>query len=515
MDENDRLPDMQPEPWLKNTPPGQGNPSADPGSIPAEQPPAWQSAVPENPDRSADRPPTVPPASPYGTPPGVPYVVPPASPYGTMPGTPYGVPPVYPPYGQPSAPAYGTPVPPPGYGTGAGYPPPMGQPPVWTGPASPYETVPPGYGMPPNPWEVPAEPEEDEDPGRLRILVGGRPLSLSEYLEITHLSAGHGITLLIGMILLILLFGWMAIGDAAASGNTAMIGATLLLVMGSVLALIGGLVWSRMKRERHLRMAYATRMADPAALQGQKLEFYTDRLECVTARGTSILPFSEVTAYIETANVIALFADSRRIVLRGQDLTAYDASLIRAFLRRRLPAGLVRIKAALVPRLYEPLPIPEYSSDDEVLARAAVPFSKREERRTRMKRLWSTLPVSLPMLLLMATATAQYAILTNWLLLDVAVFFVGFSALYLLAAALILTLGVHSPRGEDDESLYVALTRDGVALYRQGMCGFIARSCVRPVPDGDGVRLMCPYTSLFIPDTAMEQPRQFRAALGL
>ncbi len=513
MDENDRFPDMPPEPQVNHTPAEQGDSPAQPGPIPAEQPPAWLGADPTAP---AERPGTTPPVSPYGTPPGVPYTVPPASPYGTMPGTPYGVPPAYPPYGQPYPPAYGAPMPPPVYGPGGGYPPPsVGQPPAWTAPVSPYGAVPPGYGMPPNPWEIPAEPEENEDPDRLRILVGGRPLSLSEYLEIAYLSAGHGVTLLVGMVLLILLFGWMAIGDAATGGNTAVVGATFLLVLVSVLALIGGLVWSRAKQERTHRMAYATQMADPSAAQGQKLEFYTNRIECVTARGTSILPFSEVTAYIETTNVIALFAGTRRIVLRGQDLTAYDAGLIRAFLRRRLPAGLVRIKAPLIPRLYEPLPIPDFASDDEVLARAAVPFSKREERQNRMKRLWSTLPVGLPMLLLMATATAQYAILTNWLLLDVAVFFVGFAALYFIIAALFLTLGVHSPRGDAQENLYVALTRDGVALYQQGMCGFITRACVRPVPAGDGVRLLCPHTSLFIPETAMEQPGQFRAALGL
>lgn len=52
--------------------------------------------------------------------------------------------------------------------------------------------------------------------------------------------------------------------------------------------------------------AYSTMMADPAAVQGRKLEFYDDRIESVSARGTSVIPFADVTAYIETMRVIAL-----------------------------------------------------------------------------------------------------------------------------------------------------------------------------------------------------------------
>lgn len=246
----------------------------------------------------------------------------------------------------------------------------MGIPSEWGGAAS--------VGFFGDPSPVPQEPEEKADPSRLRILVAGRPLTLMEYLEILRLSSGHGTTLLVALVLLVLLFEWMAIGDAALGGNDALMSATFLLVMVSSLLLLLGVVWSRLRTDRKRRLAYSTMMADPAAVQGRKLEFYDDRIESVSARGTSVIPFADVTAYIETMRVIALVSGDRCIYIRGQDLTAYDAGLIRSFLRTRVPAKLVRIKAPLIPCLYDPLPIPVFSNRDEVPPALVFPTPSRQ-----------------------------------------------------------------------------------------------------------------------------------------
>ena len=74
----------------------------------------------------------------------------------------------------------------------------MGIPSEWGGAAS--------VGFFGDPSPVPQEPEEKADPSRLRILVAGRPLTLMEYLEILRLSSGHGTTLLVALVLLVLLF---------------------------------------------------------------------------------------------------------------------------------------------------------------------------------------------------------------------------------------------------------------------------------------------------------------------
>lgn len=495
MDEPNRGPDTQPETWL-NKPP------AEAPSLPAEQPPAWEiPAVPADPPISGN------PASTPGVPAyePAPYTVPPASPYGTAPGTPYSVPPAYP-VGTPPVPGTGMPVSQPS----AGYPPfgGMGDNPA-VYPAAPR----PGY-----PYSAPVVPEAAEptpDPSRLRILVAGREPTLLEYEEIARLSSGHGTTLAAAMALLVLLFGWMAIVDAAFRGNRAVISATILLVLASILLLVMGLVAGKVRMDRKRRMVYFTQMADPETAQGRKLEFYDDRIEAVSARGTSVLPFSEVTAYIETRQVIALISGELGVFIRGQDLTAYDAGLIRAFLSARVPAKLVRIRAALAPCLSQPLPIPVLSNRDEVLARAQVPYSAAAERRTRGRRLLSTLPVVLPMLLLLGTAMAQYLFLTNWFLLDTVVFFAGFTAVYLLAGLLFLAAVPRRPADGTDGVLHLAVTRDGIAFCRKGMTGFAVRTCVRPVKASGGVRLILPYTSCFIPESAMEQPAQFRAVLGL
>ena len=311
----------------------------------------------------------------------------------------------------------------------------MGIPSEWGGAAS--------VGFFGDPSPVPQEPEEKADPSRLRILVAGRPLTLMEYLEILRLSSGHGTTLLVALVLLVLLFEWMAIGDAALGGNDALMSATFLLVMVSSLLLLLGVVWSRLRTDRKRRLAYSTMMADPAAVQGRKLEFYDDRIESVSARGTSVIPFADVTAYIETMRVIALVSGDRCIYIRGQDLTAYDAGLIRSFLRTRVPAKLV------------------------------------------------------------------------WFLLDVAAFFTGFTAVYLLAGAVLLAFGLRKHADEADDALHLAVTRDGIAFYHKGVAGFAVRACVRPAAAAGGVRLILPHTSYFIPEWAMEQPTQFRSVLGL
>lgn len=524
MDEQNRTPDPQSGSRMQPL-------SEPPAAVPAEQPPAWEmpegrAPAPVSPaaqgetgsPKATDAPPPVPAAPPYGIPADNPYTVPPASPYGTAPGTPYGVPPAYPAGSPPVPSGYGVPVPPPYGYPGGGYPPsgfagtppapegnPAGPSPEWGGASSI------GFFGGPAPLKAEAEP----DPNRLRILVGGRPLSPAEYLDIVHLSSGHGTTLLIAVSLLVLLFGWMAVGDAVLSGNQGLMSATFLLVLASALLLILGVAWDRSRLNRKRKLAYSTMMADPAAAQGHRLEFYDDRIEMVSARGTSTLFLSDITAYIETTRVLALVFGNRYIYVRAQDLTVYDAGLIRSFLRARVPAKLVRIKAPLIPCLYEPLPIPAFSNSDEVLARACVPYSKKAERRSRMRRFWSTLPVVLPMLLLLSTAMAQYAVLSNWFLLDVAAFFVGFAAVYLLAGAVLLAAGLRPPAGEEDSALHLAITRDGVAFYQKGAAGFAVRACVRPAADAGGIRLILPYTSYFVPESAMEQPTQFRAVLGL
>lgn len=63
-----------------------------------------------------------------------------------------------------------------------------------------------------------------------------------------------GTTLLVALVLLVLLFEWMAIGDAALGGNDALMSATFLLVMVSSLLLLLGVVWSRLRTDRKRRL---------------------------------------------------------------------------------------------------------------------------------------------------------------------------------------------------------------------------------------------------------------------
>lgn len=118
------------------------------------------------------------------------------------------------------------------------------------------------------------------------------------------------------------------------------------------------------------------------------------------------------------------------------------------------------------------------------------------------------------MLLALATAMAQYVVLTNWFLLDVAAF------LRVLPLCICSRERFSLPSGSGNTRMrrtmpYIWPSPATVSRFTTRRRGFAVRACVRPAAAAGGVRLILPHTSYFIPEWAMEQPTQFRSVLGL
>ena len=314
--------------------------------------------------------------------------------------------------------------------------------------------------------------------------------------------------------LLTLLFGWMALSATMENTAGGVVLATLILVGGSLLFLLIDLLLYTSRFNRRCEAEYVTRCYNPNNPEPVSIsEFYDDRVVVTTARGSSVVPFSRVTAYVETADQIALLVGREFVSWRGGDLTAFDARLIRDHLRRHVNPSVVRIKHEVIPCLRQPLPIPELDSDACLVVRARTVSGVQEERQRRLRQLYAQLPELLPMLLVLATATAQYWILSNWFLLDVLVFFTGYLGLGLLLAVLLLLPGARSAveKREEEAVRDLAFTRDGLAVRRNGFTRFVNKERIRVLPQQDGVKLEMPGETLFVPWEAAEDPESLKA----
>jgi hypothetical protein len=361
---------------------------------------------------------------------------------------------------------------------------------------------------------VPEEIEEPDDPSKLRILVSGRALFLHEYTGLRRVTAGGGRMLVLLFTLLTLLFGWMALSATMQNTAGGVVLATLILVGGSLLFLLIDLLLYTSRFNRRCEAEYATRCYNPRNPEPVSIsEFYDDRVVVTTARGSSVVPFSRVTAYVETADQIALLVGREFVSWRGGDLTPFDARLIRDHLRRHVNPPVVRIKHEMIPCLRQPLPIPALDSDDRLVVRARIVSGAEEERRRRIRGLYAQLPELLPMLLVLATATAQYWILSNYFLLDVLAFFAGYLAVALLLSVLLLLPGARSAAEKQGEEAArdLAFTRDGLAVRRCGFTRFVNKERIRVLPAEDGVTLEMPSETLFVPWTAAEDPESLKA----
>ncbi len=497
----ENLPDRENLPGMDRPETGtpENIPAAHESPIPREIPPVWDEAASHA---------QYPPVSPVPGQPPYPAngQIPPG--YG---GAPFYAPPPVPPPGSPFQ-NPGTASPAAGSGFLSQFPYSQGYPySRGTGYAPPGFAAP--FGAASGSWASPLPPDnQPQDPSKLQILVSGRDPLLQEYTNLRRVTAGGGRMLGLLFALLTLLFGWMALAASTSSPGKDILAATLILVGGCVLVLLVDLLLYSSRLGRRCEAEYAERCYNPYSPAPVSVsEFYGDRVVVTTARGSTLVPYSRVTAYVETAELIALFVDGDFVCWRGADLTPYDAALIREHLRRNIHPSVVRIKRPVMACLREPLPIPSLNNDDQLVSRARAAAGVKTEQRRRIKGLVSLLPQLLPMLLVLATATAQYWILSNWFLLDVLAFFAAYLVVGLLAAMLLLLPGARAAKKQDKTSPRdLAFTRDGLAIRRNGFTTFVHKERIRALPSANGVTVEMPCETLFVPWENAEDPEKLK-----
>ena len=195
-----------------------------------------------------------------------------------------------------------------------------------------------------------------DEPDRLWILVAGRTLSRAEEERWRRVLVGKRKTLpLITFILALFLILGVFVDRDYTVWYEALVKLALFFfgMIGAVWSFCGVLRVSR----KGIDALYEEQDADVKAnAMGSRIAFHGDRLVHTTLRGTIVLPYTEIQSCVETADGFALNDGTQLLILRGQDLTAFDADLIRAYLQERLPRQVIRIKAPVIPFLQAPLP---------------------------------------------------------------------------------------------------------------------------------------------------------------
>lgn len=213
-----------------------------------------------------------------------------------------------------------------------------------------------------------------------------------------------------------------------------------------------------------LKTAWYNEQADKARLfAGNTVTLWDDRAVWTDLRGETTLFFRDVTLCTESVHGFFLQAGTATLLLRAADLTTEQVAAVRERLRTALPQERYRTKSTAIGCLHEALPLPAFENDDTVTFRTAVEVAlprvgALHKKRRQLGRMFLT-PAGLIYGCLLAntvSVTGQYA-------LDLVLFCVATVA-GMYALSTLLTWQKKTRK----TTVYVAFTRDGVALFAGG-----------------------------------------------
>lgn len=245
---------------------------------------------------------------------------------------------------------------------------------------------------------------------------------------------------------------------------------------------------------------------------GCRIELYDDRVEITTVRGTRRLCFSEIEQCVETADGFALIQNATCLILRSNDLTAYDLQWVRELLTERLVPEMWQCREMAQAGLLQPLPIPHFEATAP-LTTATVPFAATSVyRRERKARLFRLLAAMGPLALIGGTMTALLLALTNSFFMDL-ILFIG----VWLIGVLLVGLGFFFLLEQRCwETLRLAFEPDGLRLKTDTDEQFIIKERLGLLVEESGVTIhFLHHTSLFIPSNAVEDQNVLRALVGI
>ena len=357
-------------------------------------------------------------------------------------------------------------------------------------------------------------------PDRLRILVAGRKLSYAEALRWWRVLSGNRKwwpILSFSMMFFFIMNTLAVLSEPSrkvfGTSGISMAVAVILMLGAAVAASVvfGKTLWN-VRKQSFLRLGVYH--ADTARhSQGSRIAFYGDRLTVTSLRGTVTLYFTDVQAYVETCDGFALSNGADWIILRAQDLIAFDADLIRAYLEERLDRRMMRVVSKVKPQLQQPLMIPQLSETDP-LATATLPYEKStlytQYRRDNFR---AYITVALLLAVIAGVVIAAHINLTPWLLADTGIFCGGAVAVTWLLALCVFAW--HRPK-KSAEPMIVMFFADGLSIAADGASQFCIKERLRLSADDTGVMVhFLNRKTLFIPFESLDNADTLRSMAGV
>ncbi len=354
-----------------------------------------------------------------------------------------------------------------------------------------------------------------DDPDRLWILLAGRSISSAEAMRWWRILSGRRVVIPIISLLPLAIFVLEELYAFAGSESIweAAIGIGLLLIC-SLLTLIGVYRVFKNTKKQQLQRFAAYEADRKRQMVGSRIAFYGNRLSVTTLRGTTVMYFSDVQYFVETVEGFALTDGERWIILRAQDLIAFDAQLIRDYVSERLEKRVMHVRSALRPQLTEPLPIPCIPEEEPRFVTVTMPFEKSSLYRARNKKVFALFTaLSIPLGVIMGLILGGIVIMTPWVWVDTALLSVGSIVLVWLVAA--VALARCRPK-KSEQPLCVQFQPDGVCIAALGDAQFCVKERLYPTVEKDGVRLhFMSRETLFIPYRAADREDVLKALVGV
>ncbi len=337
------------------------------------------------------------------------------------------------------------------------------------------------------------------------LVVAGRFLTGQEEERWQRLLRDPVSTML--RVVLIVLLGFFSIraAGAAAQSDWRLPSLVVPLMAGCFWFLIARALRARRRKRQKLEAAWLERWQDHRMIRaGCMISLYGDHVAYSTMRGSSILPYTQVTHCLESVDGILFGNGYVTVCFRSADMTAQQLFAVRRFLQEHISPSVYRVKEPPVPQLSEPLPHVRFANFDTVITRAAVsPAEKGEDYRELRG-------IVLPQMIIYGLTPALMTALTPWPLLNCLIF----CGAFMLAGALITRLTVRA-KTRKQGAVRLAFTKEGIAKQQNGAVSFAVRGRYQLTENEAGVTVR--YATgerLDIPWSAVEDPDALKIELS-
>lgn len=208
----------------------------------------------------------------------------------------------------------------------------------------PYGTVPPPYGVVPPP-PPPAPPVMPNSSGALSVVTASPvPLLVKREIRANKRRSTLIFSVFVALLLLAMVFnGIYSLPDGSFSSNSLY---GLLLAAG--IALIWRLVFRSVDKKTPEPTSYDMLRINEVYEQGVMSTGPLDRV---------VIPFDEVTAFVETKDWLALYGKKSEIVWLSSDLTPQGRDMLFSALAAHLPPNVFMRRSVIMPcKPYETMP---------------------------------------------------------------------------------------------------------------------------------------------------------------